>query len=47
MSLTDYEDFYFGACLATDGDPLTAWERRFGGDHPSGRVDRRAGRRCT
>ena len=28
MSLADYEDFYFGACLAMgDGDPLTAWER--------------------
>jgi len=27
MSLVDYEDFYFGACLATDGDPLTAWQR--------------------
>jgi aminopeptidase len=27
MSLRDYEDFYFGACLATDGDPLTAWQR--------------------
>jgi len=28
MSLADYEDFYFGACLATgDGDPLTAWEK--------------------
>ena len=27
MSLRDYEDFYFGACLATDGDPLTAWKR--------------------
>ena len=27
MSLTDYEDFYYGACLADDGDPLTAWER--------------------
>jgi aminopeptidase len=26
MSLTDYEDFYFGACLADGGDPLTAWE---------------------
>jgi len=25
MSLGDYEDFYYGACLATDGDPLTAW----------------------
>jgi aminopeptidase len=27
MSLSDYEDFYYGACLVTDGDPLTAWER--------------------
>ena len=27
MSLADYEDFYYGACLATDGDPLTAWQR--------------------
>ncbi len=27
MSLADYEDFYYGACLADDGDPLTAWPR--------------------
>jgi aminopeptidase len=27
MSLADYEDFYYGACLATDDDPLTAWQR--------------------
>jgi aminopeptidase len=27
MSLADYEDFYYGACLAADGDPLTAWQR--------------------
>ncbi len=27
MSLVDYEDFYYGACLAVDGDPLTSWER--------------------
>ena len=27
MSLTDYEDFYFAACLANDGDPLNAWEK--------------------
>ena len=27
MSLADYEDFYYGACLADDGEPLTAWER--------------------
>jgi aminopeptidase len=28
MSLADYEDFYYGACLATDDDPVTAWERQ-------------------
>jgi aminopeptidase len=27
MSLADYEDFYYGACLAGDGDPLSAWKR--------------------
>ncbi len=27
MSSEDYEDFYYGACLAADPDPLTAWER--------------------
>jgi aminopeptidase len=27
MSLPDYEDFYYGACLAADGDPLTAWKQ--------------------
>jgi aminopeptidase len=27
MSLADYEDFYYGACLATEGDPLTAWQK--------------------
>jgi aminopeptidase len=27
MSLADYADFYFGACLADDPEPLTAWER--------------------
>jgi aminopeptidase len=26
MSLADYEDFYYGACLADDGDPLSAWK---------------------
>ncbi|HEY8082729.1 MAG TPA: aminopeptidase [Solirubrobacterales bacterium] len=26
MSLSEYEDFYFGACLADDGDPLSAWK---------------------
>jgi aminopeptidase len=27
MSLVDFEDFYFGACLADDSDPLGAWKR--------------------
>jgi aminopeptidase len=27
MSLADYEDFYYGACLASDSDPLSAWKR--------------------
>ena len=28
MSLAQYEDFSYAACLATDGDPVTAWERQ-------------------
>jgi aminopeptidase len=28
MSLRDYEDFYYAACLATDGEPVTAWQRQ-------------------
>ncbi len=27
MSLTAFEDFYFGACLADRGDPLVNWEQ--------------------
>ncbi|MEA2497487.1 MAG: aminopeptidase [Thermoleophilaceae bacterium] len=27
LSLTEYEDFYYKACLATDEDPVTAWAR--------------------
>jgi len=27
MSLADYEDFYYGACLSDDPEPLTAWQR--------------------
>ncbi len=27
MSLADYEGFYYGACLADDPEPLTAWAR--------------------
>jgi aminopeptidase len=28
MSLADYEDFYFGACLAGEADPVGAWKRQ-------------------
>jgi aminopeptidase len=28
MSLREYEDFYYAACLATDAEPVTAWERQ-------------------
>jgi aminopeptidase len=28
MSLSAYEDFYYRACLATDAEPLTAWQRQ-------------------
>jgi aminopeptidase len=28
MSLDAYEDFYYRACLATDAEPLTAWQRQ-------------------
>ena len=28
MSLARYEDFYYAACLALDGDPVTAWQRQ-------------------
>jgi aminopeptidase len=28
MSLAEFEDFYFHACLADDADPLSAWERQ-------------------
>ena len=28
MSLAAYEQFFYDACLATDGDPVTAWERQ-------------------
>jgi aminopeptidase len=27
MGLAAYEDFYYGACLATDDDPVDAWTR--------------------
>ena len=28
MSLAAYEDFYYAACLATDPEPVTAWQRQ-------------------
>src|SRR3954467_14295109 len=28
MSLAQYEDFFYRACLAYDDDPVTAWERQ-------------------
>ena len=28
MSLSQYEDFYYRACLCDDPDPVTAWERQ-------------------
>ncbi len=28
MSLSAYEDFYYGACLATEDDPVAAWRRQ-------------------
>src|SRR5918997_273729 len=28
MSLAQYEDFYYSACLVTDDDPVTAWARQ-------------------
>jgi aminopeptidase len=28
LSLPEYEDFFYGACLATDPEPLTAWQRQ-------------------
>jgi aminopeptidase len=28
MSLAEYEDFYYEACLATDSEPVTAWQRQ-------------------
>ena len=28
MSLPAYEDFYYAACLALDGDPVNAWEHQ-------------------
>ena len=47
MSLSAYEDFYYAACLALDGDPVTAWERRVGTGEAAHRLGRRARRRFS
>ena len=46
MSLADYEDFYYGACLADDPDPLDRLEARLGGDASAWPSGSRATRRC-
>ena len=43
MSLADYEDFYYAACLATDADPVTAWQRQSDEVEAPGGVDRGQG----
>ena len=40
MSLSAYEDFFYDACLATDADPVTAWQRQSDEVNAPGRVDR-------
>ena len=39
MSLQEFEDFYFGACLANDGDPVGRLEAGLGGVRPPRGVD--------
>ena len=40
MSLADYEDFYYGACLGDDDDPRHRLGARLRGDQAARRVDR-------
>ena len=47
MSLADFEDFYYGACLATDDDPVGAWTRASEETQAPRRVDRGPRARCT
>ena len=46
MSLADYEDFYYGACLAGDAGPADRLEAGLGGDEATGASGSRATRRC-
>ena len=43
MSLRDYEDFYYAACLAADSDPRDRLAAPVGRGEPAGRVDRGQG----
>ena len=47
MSLADYEDFYYRACLCDRDDPVEAWRQQSRGDAPPGGVDGRARRRSA
>ena len=47
MSLTDYEDFYYGACLADRRRPADRLGARLGGDDRAWPSGSRAARRCT
>ena len=46
MSLADYEDFYFGACLADDPRPADRLEAGLGGVRRAWPSGSRATRRC-
>ncbi len=39
MSLADYEDFYYRACLCDRDDPVEAWKQQSRGDAPPRGVD--------
>ena len=39
MSLADYEDFYYRACLCDRDDPVEAWSEQSRGDPAAGGVD--------
>ena len=43
MSLADYEDFYYRACLCDRDDPVAAWREQSEEIEPPGGVDHRQG----
>ena len=47
MSLEQFEDFYFRACLADDDDPVTAWKRQSAETERLCATGSRAARRST